>query len=573
MSAEKFLAKFFEKLKASDFAKDKFLEAFYKFYLKEKNSNLFDCYTEYLIRNKQFANDNEREIEINSLFNELKHAILYGVKRKKTALGFVEEKDKNKNVKLEESDTDDDSDDSGNKNLKTTAESKTLRNIASIKPNMSKSPAIKSTSAKSSKLPTKPKTARISSTKTGPNKVQLNKENALKMLSMFIKQSFIVTYEEPDMDMTQEDQEFRENTTDNILDEIVHGKVTYDHEGRKITEDARDLPEAKKDVVFGQRSDMMNIWRDTESKCQGLVKNEKLAALVYKIYFINTINVNNARNDDIEYNRDGSLRKDATASVDGSVPGSIKISSKPRSIETVFLEEIKDLLPIEKFVSRYSNNNYNTVITFVNDQPINQTLTRSKQKLKPIYICAGSQMVLGGNADQGIDTTESMLWMTTTYSSALEKVLHAYPLYANQLILCPNVLVFKDTNYNNLPVPEWQKIAVMNAPCRFRPPTNIQDLKENEVDARLYDKKTTFAKKTDVIKFKDSLANAIETALFFGYDTIVLDDRAIADNQLPAHQTAKSIKEVIDSFKGRVKEFVISIPKSRSFNVFRYYFT
>jgi hypothetical protein len=78
---EKFLRDFFSKLKADDFKKDSFLESFYNFYKKEKSSNLFDCYIEYILRNKNYK-DYEKNHEITKLYEELKNKMIGDSKQK-----------------------------------------------------------------------------------------------------------------------------------------------------------------------------------------------------------------------------------------------------------------------------------------------------------------------------------------------------------------------------------------------------------------------------------------------------------------------------------------------------------
>jgi hypothetical protein len=71
---------------------------------------------------------------------------------------------------------------------------------------------------------------------------------------------------------------------------------------------------------------------------------------------------------------------------------------------------------------------------------------------------------------------------------------------------------------------------------------------------------------------KNIINGMAETALFFGYDTLILDDRAIEDNNLPAYVTAKLLKEELNKYNGRFREIIICCNKSNSFNVFRCFF-
>lgn len=482
MSSEKFLVKFFEKLTKEDFKKDPFLLAFYKFFRKSKSQDVFRCYIDYVLRNREFADDNERMTALKELYDEIRDDILYKDEDASTDLGFV-----------------------------STEERKEAMDRQHVKVTKSK----------------KVSTSHEQNVQKGP--VKVNKAKALRVLSAFIKQSSIITYEDPNEISNEQDEKFRDETQANIIDEIVN-------------RDGRELPIPQKDIEFGKRSDMMDIWRDTEAKCKKLCEEPKLDALVSKLFFIDTK----------------------------------QLEQRPTKITSVEMEEVNELLPVESFVQGYSKQKYNTVIKLTNTIPIDEAVSRAKQKIKTLYICAGSQMVQGGNADQGIDVQESMLYMTSTYSVGISKGLHAYPLTIDQVLICQNVLVFKDTKYQELPMNKYQRIAVMCCPNQWRPKLinpKFTDLSTEEPKTYLYDTKTTF-KSTDNYKtIAKSFANALEAALFFGYDTIVLDDRAIEDNLIPAHLMAKMMQEVLKIYSGRFKEVIIAVNKAASFNVFRHYFS
>lgn len=509
--SEKFLIKFFTKLKPLDFKKDKFLLAFYKFYKKEKSDNLFECYIEYITRNSDFKEE-ERELNLQKLYDDIKTAILAPTKADKP------------NATYESAYTD--------------------------------SPAEK-------EVPV-----------AKPVKGPISKTKALDTLSDFIKQSFIITYEDPDKEFDEKDEAFMESTTTNIIDEIQL--------------DGRVLPEPKKDVIFGQRSDMLNIWQNTRQRCQVMIENEQLHRLVSKIFYIDCSKLTSSNVLDskvVTETKAAKTEKRGIFATPDETPQVVTQASaqaytqavikpvKQQTLNTVLLmtdDRKETILPVENFVACYSDAAYNTMITLSNNHPLQEVTTRVRQKNKSIYICSGSQNICGGNADQGIDVAESMLYMTSSYSISLERALHAFPLKPTEVILCPNVLVFKDTNYKFLDTNLWQKIAVMNMPCKYRPKTNIKDPPQDEceMDPRLYDPKTEMSP-SDYDKIKTNLVGSIEASLFFGYDTIIIDDLSISDNWLPAYQIAKIIREVTIMFKGRVREFVICAHKAKSFNVLK----
>jgi len=494
MSSENFIRKLFAKLTKADFYSDTFLKGFYIYFKKSKDDNIFESYINYITRNENYNDEDcvgQKEAALSELYDQIKDAILYGEIEEERNAGFLTEKD------LEE------------KRELTDEESKKQAE-------QSKQP---------SKLITDVNKQRVDLKQTGV--VKLNKTKALKMLSRFIKQSFIITYADPAEISNEQDQEYRELTTSNIIYEIENV-------------DGLKLPEPKKDVEFGKRVDMMNIWLDTENKCKTLCEEPKLYKMLSTVYFIDTT----------------------------------QLSTKQNSLTTIKMPELDEILPPINFVSCYSNEKYNTIIRITNNDPIFDVVNLAKAKQRPIYICSVCPMVQGGNADQGLDVLESMLYMRSTYSVGLTDLLHAYPLTVDQAFICPTVLVFKDQTYQSLPVTEYQKIAVLGAPNKWRAELKNTDLDISNLtpDKYIYLKNTTFKDAKLVEKLKASLCNVLETALFFGYDTVVLDDRDVLGNVAPAHCLAQIVRHAINKYVGRFKEIVISINKAESFKVFRLYF-
>jgi hypothetical protein len=490
MSSEKFLKKFFVKLTVDDFNKDEFLTAFYKLYkslkckglFKSKTTGLFKCYIDYIMRNKEFKTEEEKTTALNELYTEIHDYILYKDENASTDAGFVTKEERTASNQRH-GETEENS-----------VTSEVPKYIAPVDQEIKKS-------------------------------VRVNKSKAMRVLSMFIKQSSIITYEDPNEISNEHDETFRDFTQE----DIVYGIINFD---------GRELPAPQPDIEFGKRSDMMNIWRDTEAKCKELCEDPKLDMLVSKVFFIDT--------------------KQYTFPL-------VQVS-------TVTMPEINEILPVETFIACYSKLRYNTVVKLVNNFPLSEAYLRAQQKIKTLYICTGSQMVQGGNSDQGLDVQESLLYMTSSYSIGISKALHAYPISTYQLLLCTNVLVFKDVKYKELPISQYQRVAVMCCPNKWRPSIVNSAIDEND-KMFIYDPKTVYKNDKDYAYIAKSFSNALETALFFGYDTIVLDDRAIEDNVAPAHATAKMMKDVINTFNGRFKEIIIAINRASAFNVFRHYFS
>lgn len=367
----------------------------------------------------------------------------------------------------------------------------------------------------------------------------LKKSKVLAVISLFIQQSSILVNENVDDTITTQEQEVHDDTAVAIMKEIA----------KKVKKGKMTLPEPKPDLVFGQRNEMLNIWQNTYQRIEELKESQKaLVKILKKIYYVDSTHLLDKQPEYVDSEE---------LSTDFPLNGQ-------RVVEII--------LPSERFTNCYTNTQYSTIIKLSNNHPIEETTMRCRAKNKTIYICSGSQNICGGNADQGLDNAESMLYMTSSYSLSLSKALHAYPLKRTDVIVMPNVLVFKNTSYEQeKDLSKWQRIAVMNAPCVYTPQTNLEDQIRTEFDERLLLPTTKFSDMV-VGRVKNGLKSAIETALFFGYDSIVLDDRGIFDNWLPAHHVALIIKDVIFGYRGRVKEFVICAEKSKIFNVFRYHF-
>ena len=365
-------------------------------------------------------------------------------------------------------------------------------------------------------------------------KIKLSKMDSLKILSQYICDSGIITYEDPDRDPSQlsgtiEDEVFRNNTTQNIEKEIIS--------------DGRSMPVVKKDAELNNRNFLMNIWRETENKCNVICDDLQTHQTLSKIYYI-----------------DASAFKSRQSAI-------TTIADNPAAVAEAIAKKTNyvSAVPIMPLSAVYSNNNYNTKIRLLNSNPVFE----SKIRLKSVYICAGSSMVQGGNADQGLSVTESTLYLTTTYSIALTKALHCYPLLKHHILVCPNVLVFKDLQYKSLTMQEYKRISVICAPSSWRP--RIVNKTNNDTPIDLYDTNTKYENRDVYNDVKQHLSNVFEVALYRGYDTIILDDRGICDNLLPCHETVIIVRDVINMFRGRFEEVIIAISNNTIYNIYKQY--
>jgi hypothetical protein len=382
----------------------------------------------------------------------------------------------------------------------------------------------------------------VGSTKT----IKINKPHALSVISDFIKTSRIIIYENPDETITQYDEDFRTLTTNNIINEIK--------------EDGGVIPIANKNKEFNRRNDMIKIWKDTELKCVKFIENDTLANVLKKVYFLNASIIKLYSNESVT----------TLSCEDTSGKNNEEII---KDINTTIDDDNSncEYIPREILIPKWIHKKYNTIINLLPTNALTETMIRNKQKIKCALICSGSQMIPGGCADQGVETNESILYYSSSYNLCINQLVMVYPLSQVQLLVLPNILVFKDhtkPNYPILPPIDGQKISVILSPVVYRPSTNIKNQDNYNIDKRLKLPSTLYDNPEKIIEHIKCILN---TALFFGYDTIVLDDGGIVDFWLPVHHTISLTIQVINEYKGKFKEIVLAIDKKYLFDIYKKY--
>jgi hypothetical protein len=63
--------------------------------------------------------------------------------------------------------------------------------------------------------------------------------------------------------------------------------------------------------------------------------------------------------------------------------------------------------------------------------------------------------------------------------------------------------------------------------------------------------------------------NILKTALYFGYDTVIFDDKGIDDYYLPAYETAILLNTAINEYRGKFREIVIAINKPDLYKIYK----
>lgn len=371
----------------------------------------------------------------------------------------------------------------------------------------------------------------ISTKSSGSRVIKLSKSYVLQVLSDFIKSSAIVMYDNPHDTVDAElDQEFREQATQNIIDNILQ-------------DTGKPLPKAVKNEMFNHTNERVSIWHDTENKCREFEEHPILGPALKKIYFMDVSKLR--------------LQKQAT----------ITTLSGTDNVNDAFAK----LLPVETLTTLWEPNKHELTLTIVDKLPTIVASDLARKKIRSAYICSGSQMIPGGGVEQGVETNETELCCTTTYSIAINQLETFYPLLNTQISFCPQVLRIKDAskaNYPELPVDQCDHISVITVGTAYRPKTNLVDQNKYSMDARLWHHTTQYSEPENVIRQYRAM---FRTALFFRRHTVVLDDMGIADFWLPAIQTVKLLRQVIREFKNEFDEIIIAVPKEKIRIIFEKY--
>lgn len=525
--SERFIILFFKKMKPNDFKKDPFLKGFYNSYLIERDGKpAVEADPEKGIRAEEEFIGNINLTVFEYYMEYLLRNREYDIQKKELEISKLCHEIKEAIFTDPPSPDDDDNDK-------------------------------KTTKKKTKKAPVK-KTKIVQNPGNPLKTVKLDRKHAINVLSDFIKASNIVTNETPDEDKTQHDEDFRNATTENILRELKEAGII--------------IPKPKKDINFNRRNAMLEIWRDTEHKCIKFIKNDVLANVLKMVYFIDGMDANKQTLKTLEC-KDVSIIESDTSSSLLMAPGRKKPKPVPIKLkyeqdpETVIFKD--SYLPVETIYSRATHKKYDTIVNIVNSSPLSNIMEKTAKKISSVYICSGSQIVPGGNADQGIETNESVLYYASSYHLCIEKAQMAYPLSNTQMLVMPNILVFKnhlDPKYNMLPPTSGQKISVIMSPPVYRPETNIPEQEKHILDKKLY---LPITKYKNITKITNRFIAMFNAALFFGYDTVIIDDQGVEDFWLPVHHTAEILNEVIKQFKQKFKEIIIAVEKKHIFTIYK----
>ena len=472
-NATQFLETFFKKLKAADFKTDRVLGVFYASYLKQleldKKDNieppmLFQFFTEYIIRNKTIP-EGEYNVEIKKIYANIMDQM------------------------LNPTEVDDD-------------DNPRLRHIEKKEETINKT------------------TPHITETKI---KYKLNKLHAMNVISEFIKMSFIVTDDTPDIESHQEDVDFRDNSTVNIAEEIIA--------------EFGSLPIAVKDVDFERRNEIIEIWHSCENNCMKFILKDALADVLKKVHIINcnTLNINTS------------------------------------VIHTHIDDALEDEnLPSEELKSLYTRTSYKTIVSIVKNNVLSESTNKSRQKIKNLLVVAEHQFNTGGNTEQGYESNITPLYLSSSYNLSLNRASYIYPLEPNIAIYSPSVLVFKDHTKKKYPMlgpTNGCSVSVLTSAPVFRPALNVS-IDKYAFDPKLLLPNTRYIDESTVEK---QLTGIFNIALFFNYHTVIIDDRGPLYSFSPIHHTAQIMNRVINKYKGLFAEIIVCVPNDKLYNIYLQY--
>ncbi len=352
------------------------------------------------------------------------------------------------------------------------------------------------------------------------NTVKVRRSVFLTNLSDIIKTFEIARVYENNM----ADEELKEDSDDdNEKKERFHTKLT-----QKLIDDIkRDgrVYETKQDEGFARRNFYLSVFQDTESIYKSLIENKNDSPLK-KMYAINTNNL---------------------------------MLTKNFSCETIPINK-----NIKMIKCTFDNTSYPTIVSVVNRDALTEICSTDNKNA--VYCMAGNQLIPGGNSDQGIYTHESDVYLATTYGCSIENSSEIYPLDNDTVILSPFVIVIKDHQKQYERIKNFKSIQIMTYTPKYRPNTTLINQLHNELDTRLITDECYYVNPLEV---EQQYNNVFKTAMFFNYDTIILDDRGIEAFWLPLRHTAQILSKVIRTHMNRFKQIIVAVKNPYIYEIFR----
>ena len=386
-----------------------------------------------------------------------------------------------------------------------------------------------------------------------------SKTRALDALSEALESSSVTVDNDPYQQNTNTyAEEFDENTHTALLQGVA----------TEVKQDHRVIPAARPDLEFAARSERLKLYSINridlnEMKPRPEAEVEQLTAAQYAQI---------ERDQNEKKLKISLLSKMYLVDAGRLANGWANPGARLATLETVPIltdgSKPEIILPAQRFAAEYKPPT-RTTLTLSANTPLNEAVELLAKKKRILYICAGSANVCGG-VDHGNECQETALYARTTYPLAIETALYAYPLKPGMCALCPNVLIIKDRDYKPNTHNKYQRVAVMMAPAPYRPKTTLLNQDLYSMDERLYSADVKFNGGAAMV---EQLSGYIEAALFFGYTNLILDDRGICENWLPAHAAALAVVQALKRFNGRIESVAICVPNLRILDIYKIYAT
>jgi hypothetical protein len=281
----------------------------------------------------------------------------------------------------------------------------------------------------------------------------------------------IIEYELSTASIVIDENPYEEDLPDERFNDSVIQSLENEMSGRPVVK--------IKNKEFGEQSERLEIWSDTESHLRNVFLATKDARTRYKKVYVfdassfELDSANSIRTFGMEEKEQVRFKKDK------------KEIEREKNSEDVLLPE--DLQPSKEFLEQRERRGTKSLL--VSDAIIEAMRDRNR-----VLVLTGNHLAPGGNSDQGMISNETPLFLASTISMALSKTIQYHPRLRNELIFVPDVFVFKNHLARGFPAfaEGGRTISVLITSGPF--------LSENECE------------------------NAIKSCLFFGKTELVFDN-------------------------------------------------
>lgn len=358
-------------------------------------------------------------------------------------------------------------------------------------------------------------------------KLKTNRETIVHILSSLIDMSKVVEDDGAAYDPI--DDATHDKFAQNLLEDLVND------------EDMKSNAKNIKSTVVNtepsldklQRELNLKYWRDCEDQCRQFMANEKMRKLLLSYNIIDTTDIN------------------------------FSLGRIPRFIANADAQLVTDNTFIQ---SKAVPAILSTAVSFINENPLKAFMSMTTDNTWA-FVANENCIVPGGDSERGITSSITPLYYSSTYSVTAREI-SVYPLRHVHTIVMPYVLVFADPSrgYAKLATGDVKRINVIASPIIPNPPVLGGPINKSPHDPRLFG--------TEVrLKFPEKPVNQLtgifNTARFFGYTNILLDDRCIIESNMPVIEVIGIFHKIITSFMGKFDKIVFAIENKKIYDMFR----